>query len=246
MKLIAGIVFVCFFLLTDAARVPDYSESSNSDVVLDDVKNVYSNSEQSVRRRKRHYSPYSRNFWEREMDRSYYESYQDDRIAELEIRLKIQQEQINELLFRRYEPKVIVVPIYLPSSGNKNTSDSLGNKFGQEDNIENERIWGSSDDQNGMRPISLTPIRPSRPMPKQPPVQHGTIQAETSTKAPTFSMDICKTAILICCDSNGVDRRNCFKKFNCTKTSTSPYACDKIILDAIKNDFIAAYAPDVE
>ncbi|CAH4038282.1 unnamed protein product [Pieris brassicae] len=245
MKLIAGIVFVCFFLLIEAGRVPDNSDISISDELLDDVKNVYSNPEKSLRRRKRHYFPHSRYFLERGMDRNFYESYQDDRrITELEIRLQIQQEQINELLFRRCEPKVIVVPVYLPSSGNTNTSDPLGVRYGVEDEIERERLWGSEDDLNGMRPISLRPVRPSRPMPKQPPVQHGTIQAETSTKAPIIT--ICKTAILICCDKEEDERRKCFLNFNCPKVASSDATCSKSILDRIKNEFIAAYAPDGE
>lgn len=176
MKLMPWIVFICFFLLTEAGRVPDNSEISNSDVVLDDIK---SNTEQSVRRRKRHfYNSHSRDFWERGMDRSYYDSYQDDRITELEIRLQIQQEQINALLSRRYEPRVIVVPTCFPSSGNKSSTNPLGNRYGGEDDIEIERVWGSADDYTGTRPISLEPVRPSRPMSNQPPVEHGTIQTE--------------------------------------------------------------------
>ncbi|XP_022130750.2 uncharacterized protein LOC111004171 [Pieris rapae] len=250
MKLIVGIVFVCFFLLTEAGRVPDDFETINSDAVPDDIRNVYGNPEKSDRRRKPH-SRQPRYFSEPEMDRSYYDFY--ERLRDFEKRLQTQQEQIFELnkqifnlLSERHESKVIVVPIYLNSSGNDNTSDPLGFKYGEEDEIERERVWGSEDDQNGMRPMSQRPIRPSRPIPKQPPVQHGTIQAETSTEAPTFSLDTCKAAVLICCDSEGDQRRNCFMKFDCLKISYSKNACNKADLKKIKEDIIAAYAPNAD
>lgn len=166
MKLIACVVLVCFIFLTEAGRIPDDNfEKSNDDVISDNTKNDRG----TIQRRKRHSRYYS---WDRDMDYRYILEDQGDRIAELEKEIRFLRQQFYEVLSRPpVAPTVVVSPVYCPSSGNKTIND-MGNRFG-------EPVWGNDqDDYNGNRPISLKPQRPTRLMPKQPEVDHGTTQSE--------------------------------------------------------------------
>ncbi|XP_072939408.1 uncharacterized protein [Epargyreus clarus] len=123
--------------------------------------------------------------------------------------------------------------------------------------VENEQIWGAvipketgEDDfeGDGSRPISFTPVEPSRPIRPAPPVDHGTLQAgsERTTRAPVSKPSRCEVAILSCCsETNATERKNCFTSFSCTATFSTKRACEPSVIKRVLEHYKQAYGPNV-
>ncbi|CAG9795253.1 unnamed protein product [Diatraea saccharalis] len=112
----------------------------------------------------------------------------------------------------------------------------------------NAEALEKDDPNDGARPISFEPIKPSRPQRPPPKVEHGSTQEDitVTTQAPRYqrtTADACNAAILMCC--NDQHPKACFTRSGCSMTYAGKNACSRESILATIEAYSRAYSPVV-